>query len=46
MLFGSMMENGDLSERMQERIQLGSKMPGWTRTAEFDWYSTLIDPEG
>jgi hypothetical protein len=26
---------------MQRRMAQGSKMPGWVRLSEFDWYSTL-----
>ena len=44
-VFGAMMQNGQLTERMQERMKAGSKMPGWTRIGEFDWFSTLVDPE-
>ena len=44
-VFGAMMKNGQLSERMQERMKLGSRMPGWTRMEEFDWFSTLEDPD-
>lgn len=45
-VFGAMMAAGRLPEPMQERMKKGSKMPGHTRLADFDWYSTLIDPEG
>ena len=44
-VFGEMLKNGQLTERMQERMKLGSKMPGWTPESEFDWFSTLVDPE-
>lgn len=44
-VFGAMLKNGQLSEKMQERMKRGSKMPGWTRMADFDWFSTLVDPE-
>ena len=44
-VFGAMAQNGQLSERMIERMKKGSKMPGWTRRTEFDWFSTLVDPE-
>ena len=43
--FGAMAKNGQLTERMQERMKKGSNMPGWTRITEFDWFSTLVDPE-
>jgi len=44
-VFGAMAQNGQLTERMLERMKRGSKMPGWTRRTEFDWFSTLADPE-
>ncbi len=44
-VFGEMLKNGQLTERMQERMKLGSKMPGWTPESEFDWFSTLVDSE-
>ncbi len=44
-VFGKMAQNGQLTERMLERMKKGSKMPGWTRRSEFDWISTLVDPE-
>ncbi len=44
-VFGAMAKNGQLTERMQERMKRGSKMPGWTPRSEFDWFSTLVDPE-
>jgi len=40
-VFGAMAKNGQLSERMQERMKKGSKQPGWTRRSEFDWFETL-----
>ncbi len=43
--FGAMASNGDLTPRMIERMKAGSNMPGWTRREEFDWFSTLADPE-
>ena len=44
-VFGAMLQNGQLSEMMIERLRAGSKMPGWTKRAEFDWYETLADRE-
>ncbi len=44
-VFGAMAKNGQLPERMQERMKAGSKMPGWTPLADFDWFSTLPDRE-
>jgi hypothetical protein len=40
-----MMKNDQLSPEMQERMQKGSRMPGWTKRADFDWFSTLEDPD-
>ena len=39
--FMEMAKNGHLSDVMQERMKKGSKMPGWVRSDEFDWYETL-----
>lgn len=44
-VFGAMMQNGDLNERMQERMKRGSKMPGWTRHEDFNWFEGLVDPD-
>ncbi len=44
-VFGAMLKNGQLTERMQDRMKRGSDMPGWTPISEFDWFSTLVDPE-
>ncbi len=44
-VFGAMAKNGQLTPRMQERMAAGSKMPGWTKLSEFNWFSTLVDPE-
>ena len=43
--FGAMMKNDHLSERMIERMKKGSKMPGWVRRSEFDFYETITDRE-
>ena len=40
-IFMAMAKDGRLSEEMQRRMAQGSKMPGWVRLAEFDWYATL-----
>ena len=40
-----MMKNNQLTERMQERMKAGSKMPGWTRREDFNWFATLVDPD-
>jgi hypothetical protein len=39
--FIAMAQNGDLTEKMTERMKKGSNMPGWVRRSEFDWYETL-----
>jgi ketosteroid isomerase-like protein len=44
-VFGAMAQNGQLTEKMIERMKKGSKMPGWTRRSEYDWYTGLTDPE-
>jgi len=44
-VFGAMAKNGQLTDAMLERMKKGSKLPGWTRIENFDWISTLADPE-
>ncbi len=44
--FGAMAHNGDLNEKMIDRMKKGSQMPGWTKRNEFNWYDTLLNPEG
>ncbi len=44
-VFAVMARNGQLTDRMQERMKRGSKMPGWSPRTEFDWFSTLVDPQ-
>jgi hypothetical protein len=44
-VFGAMMQRGQLREPMVKRLQAGSKMPGWTKRAGFDWYETITDRE-
>lgn len=44
-VFGAMAQNGQLTDRMLERMKRGSKMPGWTRRGDFDWIESLADPE-
>ena len=44
-IFGSMAKNQQLTPEMVERMKRGSKMPGWTRREDFDWFETLPDPE-
>ncbi len=43
-IFMAMAKDGRLSAEMQRRMAQGSKMPGWVRLSEFDWYATL--PKG
>ena len=40
-VFGELLKNGQLSEPMQERMKRGSRMPGWVKRSDFDWYETL-----
>lgn len=40
-VFLELAKAGKLSEKMQERMKKGSKMPGWVRREEFDWYETI-----
>ncbi|HJO24491.1 MAG: nuclear transport factor 2 family protein [Myxococcota bacterium] len=44
-VFMTMLKNGDLTVRMQERMKKGSDMPGWVKRREFDWYETIADRE-
>ena len=44
-VFGAMMKNNQLKPKMIERMKAGSKMPGWVRRSDFDWYATLVNPE-
>lgn len=44
-VFGAMMQNDLLRPEMVERMKKGSRMPGWTRRSDFDWYATLEDNE-
>jgi hypothetical protein len=44
-VFGAMAKHNQLKPAMLERMQKGSKMPGWVRRSEFDWYATLVDRE-
>ena len=44
-VFGAMAKNDQLTPKMQERMQKGSKMPGWVRRSDFDWYETIVDRE-
>jgi hypothetical protein len=40
-VFMELAKAGKLSEKMQERMKKGSKMPGWVRREDFDWYGTI-----
>jgi hypothetical protein len=40
-VFMELAGNGQLTEEMQQRMKKGSRMPGWVKRAEFDWYATL-----
>lgn len=44
-VFAKLAQNGQLSQPMLERIKKGSRMPGWVRLEDFDWYETIADPE-
>lgn len=44
-IFGAMAKNQQLAPKMLERMNRGSKMPGWVRRADFDWYETIADRE-
>ena len=40
-VFGALLQQGRLSAAMQERLKKGSRMPGWVRRNDFDWYETV-----
>ena len=40
-VFAELLKNGQLSEPMHERLKRGSRMPGWVKRSDFDWYETL-----
>ena len=44
-VFGELLASGRLSAEMQERLKRGSRMPGWVKRADFDWYATLPKTE-
>ena len=44
-VFMTLMQEGKLSEKMQQRMQAGSRQPGWVKRSEFDWYGTIADRE-
>ena len=43
-VFAELAKQGKLSKRMQERLALGSRMPGWVKRDDFDWYATIPEP--
>ncbi len=43
-VFGELAKQGKLSKPMQERLALGSRMPGWVKRDAFDWYATIPEP--
>ena len=44
-VFLDLMQKGKLSAKMQERMKAGSKMPGWVKRRDFDWYATVVNRE-
>lgn len=40
-IFGQLHRSGPLTPVMQERLRLGSRMPGWVKRERFDWYATI-----
>ena len=44
-VFLELAKNDQLSEGLQERLKQGSRMPGWIRRGEFDWYETIANRE-
>ncbi len=44
-VFGAMAKNQQLTPKMLERMKKGSKMPGWVKRSEYDWYSEIADRE-
>jgi hypothetical protein len=44
-VFGAMLQNGQLSPEMAQRMKAGSKMPGWIKRSELDWYETIEERE-
>ena len=45
-LFMELAQAGKLSGPMVERMKKGSKMPGWVKREDFDWYATIPKREG
>ena len=44
-VFLTMAENQQLKPAMIERMEKGSRMPGWIRRGDFDWYETVEERE-
>ena len=44
-MFLDLLQQGKLSEKMQERMKMGSRQPGWVKRSSFDWYGTITDRE-
>jgi len=44
-VFMKMAANKQLKPAMVERMKKGSKMPGWVRRDQFDWYASITDRE-
>lgn len=44
-VFLEMAKHKQLKPAMLERMEKGSKMPGWIRRSELDWYETIVDRE-
>ena len=44
-VFIALAKEQKLKPAMVERMQKGSKQPGWVRRADFDWYATLANRE-
>jgi hypothetical protein len=44
-VFGAMLSDGQLKDEMVARLKQGSRMPGWTKREDFDWYQTIADRE-
>ncbi len=44
-LFMQLAQAGELSDEFLARMKKGSKMPGWIKRDDFDWYDTIDDRE-
>jgi len=43
--FMAMIENEQMNDTLMGRIKKGRNMPGWVKRSEFDWTTTIVDPE-